>query len=292
MDVPNLQLATSPGDDPLYDNIFTYTEGGEQRETNFAGALLDFARVVLESGAESLSSAKKTQRKLLLNLMAMYWLSLVVGFGAFGMAVHKGLSGQDVGVTAVFGGLSAAIVIAFFILRPTAGVERAGIAATITNLVANSYWMRMAFSVQKNANRSASKEQDRRLEDATTDAVKHLTRLATAASKSEKEYLTLLQQEAEANRRPELTLDAPTSPAKLKADRGSTLSGIKVAVTPAGHALTWNIQGDDDGRLVQVKLNEFEYSRGSSAANEVRLTFASVEHPNRAAHLDVVKDTA
>lgn len=77
--------------------------------------------------------------------------------------------------------------------------------------------------------------------------------------------------------KPKLRILGPDSPAPMPKE-GEKLS-IKIETTPEGEAVTWEIQGDDEGALVQVKPDEFEYMRGPKPEDTVALKFALRKHP-------------
>jgi hypothetical protein len=80
---------------------------------------------------------------------------------------------------------------------------------------------------------------------------------------------------------------APSSPAKLSKTKGKELT-IDLQTTPEGEAIQWDKpEGDADGTLVQVKPNQFKYTRGSSAEDRVALKFKLAKYPDVTAKLDV-----
>jgi hypothetical protein len=90
---------------------------------------------------------------------------------------------------------------------------------------------------------------------------------------------------AEAARRtsetPSLSVLNPSSPVKLDMTKGSKLdTPIEIETSPKGEVINWEVEGDDPESLVQVKPNEFMYTRGSSPKDIVTLTFSLVSHPN------------
>lgn len=86
---------------------------------------------------------------------------------------------------------------------------------------------------------------------------------------------------------PKLRILRPDSPAPMPKE-GEKLS-IKIETTPEGEAVTWEIQGDEEGSLVQVKPDEFEYIRGSKPEDTVTLKFRLRKHPDVTEELNVEK---
>lgn len=87
---------------------------------------------------------------------------------------------------------------------------------------------------------------------------------------------------------PSLRVVRPTPPAELAETKGEKLT-IKLETTPRGEAITWRIEGDDDGSLYQVDPYEFLYERGSKPDDPVTLKFALYKHPDVAKELKVYK---
>lgn len=86
---------------------------------------------------------------------------------------------------------------------------------------------------------------------------------------------------------PSLRILNPDSPVVLDVKPGTELS-IRIEARPRGSSVFWEPpQGDDDGALVQVKLGEFKYIRGSKADPAVTLRFCLVDYPHVTAELTV-----
>jgi len=87
--------------------------------------------------------------------------------------------------------------------------------------------------------------------------------------------------------RPALRVLSPPSPVELGKEQGEKLGRIRLETTPRGEAITWEVEGDEEGTLVQVKPYEFEYTRGSSPEDIVLLRFALARHPEVSTELKV-----
>lgn len=84
---------------------------------------------------------------------------------------------------------------------------------------------------------------------------------------------------------PVLTL-SQASPVTLKLGDGKALT-FTMEVDPPGEAVRWEIDGDEGGKLSQVKPGTFSYEAGKTAKDTVKLVFALVDHPEIRQTLEV-----
>ena len=85
---------------------------------------------------------------------------------------------------------------------------------------------------------------------------------------------------------PALRILRPDSPA-LMPEEGEKLS-VKIETTPEDEAVNWELEGDKEGSLVQVKPDQFEYIPGEPS-DTVTLKFRLRKHPDVSAKLEVQK---
>jgi hypothetical protein len=104
--------------------------------------------------------------------VAMYVALFLFGLGAFALAARLAVQ-QQLEFAAIFGGLSAATFLTFFISRPLRSLEQNVILITWLGIVYNTYWSQLM-----NATDPATIQKD--LDAVTATALKDLKALATA----------------------------------------------------------------------------------------------------------------
>ncbi len=110
----------------------------------------------------------------------MYWTLFVVGIGFFVAAgVFAFVRNQPV-PAAVFGGLSVAAFLSYFVTRPTQAVEENLQYITWLGVIYNSYWTRLAWSFDE---RTAAASLEKATDDATTQLNALVDRYAESVSK-------------------------------------------------------------------------------------------------------------
>ncbi len=102
--------------------------------------------------------------------VVMYWLLFAIGIGFFVTAVALALLQGSPGAGALFGGLSIAAFLSYFVSRPTQAVEENLQYITWLGIIYNSYWTRLAWSFDEETAQGA-------LDQATKDAVSQLNAL-------------------------------------------------------------------------------------------------------------------
>jgi hypothetical protein len=107
--------------------------------------------------------------------VAMYVVLFLFGLSAFGLAAALAVQ-QELGFAAIFGGLSAATFLTFFISRPLRSLEQNVILITWLGIVYNTYWSQLM-----NATNPQTIQKD--LEAITRTTLKDLRALATAQGK-------------------------------------------------------------------------------------------------------------
>lgn len=100
----------------------------------------------------------------------MYWVLFAIGIGFFVTSVALALLQDSPGTGVLFGGLSIAAFIAYFVSRPTQAVEENLQYVTWLGIIYNSYWTRLAWSFDE-------KTAQQVLDDATEDAIRQLNTL-------------------------------------------------------------------------------------------------------------------
>lgn len=198
--------------DILFDpTIFKVKDAEGTKDVSFAALLLGFTQNVLETGIETLQRIRLDQERAITKVQWMYQLTFAVGVISFLAAVYKGFTAETAAEalpSLIFGGLSGAVFVTIFIVRPGAAIERANISSVWVSLTMNSYWIRMAMSLQSSES-EAGIAQDRRLEDATEDVIRSLRELLLVSDKSDERLTQVLQQSAAATGGPRP--DAPTA---------------------------------------------------------------------------------
>ena len=107
--------------------------------------------------------------------VAMYVALFLFGLGAFALAANLAVQ-EELEFAAIFGGLSAATFLTFFISRPLRSLEQNVILITWLGIVYNTYWSQLM-----NATDPATIQKD--LDAVTRTALKDLRALATAQGK-------------------------------------------------------------------------------------------------------------
>ncbi|MSR84795.1 MAG: hypothetical protein EXS58_18085 [Candidatus Latescibacteria bacterium] len=102
--------------------------------------------------------------------LIMYWIIFGVGVGFFVTAVVIALQTQAALTSAVFGGLSIASFITYFISRPTQAVEENLQFMTWLGVIYNSYWTHLAWSFDP-------QQAQQELDKATADAISQIQQL-------------------------------------------------------------------------------------------------------------------
>jgi hypothetical protein len=187
--------------DILFDpKVFKVEDEEGSKDVSFAALLLGFTQNVLETGIETLKEARLEQRRALAKVQWMYQLTFAVGVISFLAAVYKGFTAETLSEawpTLIFGGLSGAVFVTIFIVRPGAAIERANVSSVWISLAMNSYWIRMALSLQPDEAKGALRR-DHRLEDATEDVLRSLRELLLVSDRSDERLTKVLEQEAAA----------------------------------------------------------------------------------------------
>jgi hypothetical protein len=181
--------------DILFDpTVFQVEDEGGTKDVSFAALLLGFTQNALETGTETLQRVRDEQQRVLTKVQWMYQLTFAVGVISFLAAVYKGFTAEtlsDTWPTLIFGGLSGAVFVTIFIVRPAEAIERANVSSVWINLAMNSYWIRTALSLQPDDGR-AGVRRDRRLEDATDDVLRSLRDLMMVGDRSDERFTQVL----------------------------------------------------------------------------------------------------
>ena len=214
--VRKVMLQTAPEghrpSDILFDpTVFKVEDEEGTKDVSFAALLLGFTQNVLETGIETLQRIRLDQERAITKVQWMYQTTFAVGVISFLAAVYKGFTAEtaaEVWPTLIFGGLSGTIFVTIFIVRPGAAIERASISSVWVSLAMNSYWIRMAMSLQS-SEAEVDLARDRRLEDATDDVLRSLRELLITSDKSDERLTRVLEQSAAATGGP--PADGPTA---------------------------------------------------------------------------------
>jgi hypothetical protein len=184
--------------DILFDpKVFQVEDEDGTRDVSFAALLLGFTQNALETGTQTLQRVGDEQERVLAKVQWMYQLTFAAGVISFLAAVYKGFTADsfaEAWPSLIFAGLSGAVFVTIFIVRPAEAIERANVASVWINLAMNSYWIRTALSLQPDAAREGTRR-DRRLEDATDDVLRSLRELLMVSDKSDERLTAILQQE-------------------------------------------------------------------------------------------------
>jgi hypothetical protein len=204
--------------DILFDpKVFQIEDDEGTKDVSFASLLLGFTQNALETGTQTLQRVRDEQARVLAKVQWMYQVTFAAGVISFIAAVYKGFTADNMSQawpSLIFGGLSGAVFVTIFIVRPAEAIERANVASVWINLAMNSYWIRMALSLQSDA-ALQSGAQDRRLEDATDDVLRSLRELLMLSDKSDERLTKILQPQPEAPAKPSTppsTAAAPPNP--------------------------------------------------------------------------------
>lgn len=202
--------------DILFDpTIFKVEDAEGTKDVSFAALLLGFTQNVLETGIETLQRIRLDQERAITKVQWMYQLTFAVGVISFLAAVYKGFVAETAAEalpSLIFGGLSGAVFVTIFIVRPGAAIERANISSVWVSLTMNSYWIRMAMSLQSDEVEKGL-ARDSRLEDATDDVIRSLRELLLVSDKSDERLTRVLEQSAAATGGPPPDGSTPTPPA-------------------------------------------------------------------------------
>ncbi|MGH2640446.1 MAG: hypothetical protein ACRDGO_01970 [Actinomycetota bacterium] len=184
--------------DILFDpKLFQVEDDEGTKDVSFAALLLSFTQNALETGTQTLQRVRDDQQRVLAKVQWMYQVTFAAGVISFIAAVYKGFTATSLSEawpTVIFGGLSGAVFVTIFIVRPAEAIERANVASVWISLAMNSYWIRMALSLQPDDAREGTRR-DRRLEDATDDILRSLRELLLVSDKSDERLTAILRQE-------------------------------------------------------------------------------------------------
>jgi hypothetical protein len=191
---------TLPGhtySDILFDpKVFKVEDAEGPKDVSFAALLLGFTQSVLETGITTLQRIRGEQERAITKVQWMYQLTFAVGVISFLAAVYKAFTAEtaaEAWPSLIFGGLSATVFVTIFIVRPGAAIERAHITSVWVSLAMNSYWIRMALSLQQDPDDEGMRR-DSRLEDATDDVLRSLRELILVTDKSDERLTSVLQE--------------------------------------------------------------------------------------------------
>ena len=184
--------------DILFDpKLFQVEDDEGTKDVSFAALLLSFTQNALETGTQTLQRVRDDQQRVLAKVQWMYQVTFAAGVISFIAAVYKGFTATSLSEawpTVIFGGLSGAVFVTIFIVRPAEAIERANVASVWISLAMNSYWIRMALSLQPEDAREGTRR-DRRLEDATDDILRSLRELLLVSDKSDERLTAILRQQ-------------------------------------------------------------------------------------------------
>lgn len=182
--------------DILFDpKVFRVQDDEGSKDVSFAALLLGFTQDVLETGIETLRRIRSEQERAITKIQWMYQMTFAVGVISFLAAVYKAFTAEtaaEAWPTLIFGGLSATVFVTIFIVRPGAAIERAHISSVWTSLAMNSYWIRLALSLQPDEAKEGARR-DRRLEDATDDVLRSLRELISVTDRSDARFTKSLE---------------------------------------------------------------------------------------------------
>jgi hypothetical protein len=209
---------TQPGhtySDILFDpKVFKVQDADGTKDVSFAALLLGFTQSVLETGISTLQRIRGEQERAITKVQWMYQLTFAVGVISFLAAVYKAFTAEtaaDAWPALIFGGLSATVFVTIFIVRPGAAIERAHISSVWVSLAMNSYWIRMALSLQPDE-ADAGMRRDNRLEDATDDVLRSLRELILVTDKSDERLTKVLHEAESATRAPAPATEPESAP--------------------------------------------------------------------------------
>jgi hypothetical protein len=201
--------------DILFDpKVFQVRDEEGVKDVSFAALLLGFTQSVLETGIQTLQRIRGEQERAITKIQWMYQTTFAVGIISFLAAVYKGFTAEtaaEAWPSLIFGGLSATVFVTIFIVRPGAAIERAHISSVWVSLAMNSYWIRMALSLQPDEAKGGLRR-DKRLEDATDDVLRSLRELMVASDGSDARFTKVLDQTAAATPEPPSGPAPPTAP--------------------------------------------------------------------------------
>ncbi len=184
--------------DILFDpKLFQVEDDEGTKDVSFAALLLSFTQNALETGTQTLQRVRDDQQRVLAKVQWMYQVTFAAGVISFIAAVYKGFTATSLSEawpTVIFGGLSGAVFVTIFIVRPAEAIERANVASVWISLAMNSYWIRMALSLQPDDAREGTRR-DRRLEDATDDILRSLRELLLVSDKSDERLTAILREQ-------------------------------------------------------------------------------------------------
>jgi hypothetical protein len=149
-------------------------------QIEMAKAINQFSREALQNNTANLSRSIGFIDSSFAWLRRAYGWMLAVGLLALVAAVIKGAfadTGSEAAAAGVLGGVSAAVVISSFVLKPTDSMERNAIYVPWMLLVLNTYWTRLVYM-------NDPKKIDKQLEDAAKDAAEQFKLIADAHAKA------------------------------------------------------------------------------------------------------------
>ena len=97
----------------------------------------------------------------------MYRIIFGVGIAAFVVAAILAIMGSNIVATVLFGGLSAAAFLSYFVSRPLQALEENLQFITWLGVVYNSYWVRLVYAQDMTTFH-------RDIEETTNDAIAHI----------------------------------------------------------------------------------------------------------------------
>lgn len=117
----------------------------------------------------------------------MYWVLFGIGVGFFLVSAGLALFRDELTASVIFGGLSIASFLTYFVTRPTQAVEENLQYVTWLGIIYNSYWTRLAWAFDEETAQQV-------LDDATNDAVQQLSTLIEKHAASTQGRPTLREQ--------------------------------------------------------------------------------------------------
>jgi hypothetical protein len=188
---PVVTKPASQPDAPPRSDTATPVAGSEDGHTSFlpvqvTGRDRAVDKELLEAWKEYMKEGFKQNNRMFSRVLRAfiipYWLTVAMyvalflfGLSAFGLAAYLAVQ-QQLEFAAIFGGLSAATFLTFFISRPLRSLEQNVILITWLGIVYNTYWSQLM-----NATDPATIQKD--LDAVTATALKDLKALATAQGK-------------------------------------------------------------------------------------------------------------
>ena len=196
-------------------------------------------------------------------------------------------------VLTLIGGLTFMVIVLHYLRLTTKGAALGMPDGSIRAVIAISLlFLFMILSVFLYANMAGSK--DSTISSASADVAKQLiTTVATLAVSVAGFYfgtssVTAATKAVSASRaQPSLTIVSPTQAVTMLNTKDTASPEILVVAAPPDEAISWQILGDADGRLVQSNPGSFTYFRGTKPSAAVTLEFLLVGHPQVTARLQI-----